>query len=78
MLAMSGKVGAVIGHNELAKKIEQRSKLKKHQEYLEKQIERHDLLDGKFKNRHNNSYADKSQAYENALDNFKSLFGETK
>lgn len=49
----------------------------KHKEYLEKQVKLCDYLDSKHKNRNDNSYSQQSQAYENALDNIKSLFGET-
>ncbi len=48
----------------------------KHKEYLQEQVERCDYLDGKYRHRDDNHYGMQSQAYENALDNLKSLFGE--
>jgi uncharacterized coiled-coil protein SlyX len=50
--------------------------IRKHKLYLDKQVRRHDYLDEKFKNRNDNSYANKSQAFEDALDHLESLFGE--
>jgi hypothetical protein len=35
-----------------------------------------DYLEGKFKNRHDDSYKHMSVAYELALDNLQTLFGE--
>jgi hypothetical protein len=51
-------------------------KVRKHRQYLDKQVRRHDYLDEKFKNRNDNSYANKSQAFEDALDNLNNIFGD--
>ncbi len=49
----------------------------KHKRYLEKQIERSDYLGNKTQNKKSLFYSGQAEAYKNALDNIKSLFGET-